>query len=247
MNNKEKIQYGRQIHLPQIAESGQQRLLDARVFIVGMGGLGSPVALYLAAAGVGHLVICDYDHVELSNLQRQIIHRRDSIGELKVVSAARTIHALNPDITVNTLSRNLDAEEMREQIEAAHVVVDCSDNFSTRFMINRLAVQLERPLVSGAAIRWEGQICSFDSSQEESPCYHCLYSDDGTEGDSCEMEGVVAPLVGIIGAMQAQEVMNVLLEQPALVGKLMVFDAITMTWRTIRLAKDEACPVCGKN
>lgn len=236
--------YQRQIRLPEVGEAGQQRLLDSRVLIIGMGGLGSPVALYLAAAGAGHLVLVDFDKVEESNLQRQVIHRQESIGELKVDSARASLEVINPALEITCLSWELDEDELSEQVNLADVVVDCSDNFPTRFLLNRIAWAEATPLVSGAAIRWDGQLASFDARIEASPCYQCLYHDDGTDGANCAMEGVIAPLVGVIGTMQAQETINVLLGSPGLVGRLMLFDGRRMEWRSLKLRKNPGCPVC---
>ncbi|MEE9492411.1 MAG: molybdopterin-synthase adenylyltransferase MoeB [Gammaproteobacteria bacterium] len=244
MKPEAKEKYARQIRLDEIGEAGQRRLLDARVLIVGLGGLGSPVALYLSAAGIGHLLLSDFDQVDLSNLQRQIIHRPKTIGRLKVDSAAACLADLNPDTHLTTFARGLDEEELMTQVARVDVIVDCSDNFSTRFLLNRIAVQTQTPLVSGAAIRWEGQISTF-AFDENCPCYRCLYEDDGSEGDNCEMEGVIAPLVGVIGSLQAQEVINVLLGKSALAGRLLLFDAQRIEWREMRLKKAKDCPVCG--
>lgn len=245
MKPQHRARYDRQIRLPAIGEEGQQRLLDARVLVIGMGGLGSPVALYLAAAGVGHLVLSDYDIVEENNLQRQIIHTQDSIGSLKVESARQRLLAINPDIDITCLARELEDAELRAEIRQADAVVDCTDNFPSRFLLNRICWQLKTPLVSGAAIRQEGQVTTFDPRIDDSPCYQCLYSDENVEGATCAMEGVVAPVVGIIGTMQAQETINVLLGRPALVGALLLLDAQTLQWHRVQLPRDPACPVCS--
>ena len=244
MNPEQKKRYDRQIKLPSIGEKGQQRLLDSRVLIIGMGGLGSPVALYLAAAGIGHLVLSDYDSVEESNLQRQVIHTQSSINNLKVDSAKERISALNPDIKVTPLGYELDEKELHSEVELADAVVDCTDNFPSRFALNRVTVDLKTPLISGAAIRQEGQIATFDSRNSANPCYQCLYNDTDLEGMTCAMEGVVAPVVGIIGTMQAQETINVLLERSALTGKLMLLDAQSLEWQRIQLPKNPNCPIC---
>ncbi|CAA6804163.1 MAG: Sulfur carrier protein adenylyltransferase ThiF [uncultured Thiotrichaceae bacterium] len=245
MTPEQKSRYDRQIKLPAIGEEGQQRLLDARVLVIGMGGLGSPVALYLAAAGIGHLVISDYDTVEESNLQRQVIHTQDSINDLKVDSAKKRILAINPDIKVTTLGYELDHEELASEVALADAVVDCTDNFPSRFQLNKITVKLKTPLISGAAIRQDGQIATFDSRDAANPCYQCLYSDNNLEGVTCAMEGVVAPVVGIIGTMQAQETINVLLDRSALTGKLMLLDAQSLEWQRIQLPKNPNCPICN--
>ncbi|MFT5258348.1 MAG: molybdopterin/thiamine biosynthesis adenylyltransferase [Saprospiraceae bacterium] len=245
MNPQQRNRYSRQIKLPSVGEGGQQAFLDARVFIVGMGGLGSPLALYLAAAGVGHLVISDFDQVEESNLQRQIIHTQNRVGELKVDSAKAGILAINPECEVTTLAYELDETELIEQCEGADVIVDCTDNFPSRFGLNQLSLNTQTPLVSGAAIRQEGQISTFDPNVANSPCYQCVYTDEGLESATCAMEGVMAPVVGIIGTLQAQEVLNVLLNKPALVGRLLLLDAANIEWQSVKLSKNPHCKVCG--
>ncbi len=244
MNKQQHNRYQRQIRLSSIGEKGQQRLLDSRVLIIGLGGLGSPVALYLAAAGVGELVLSDYDVVEESNLQRQIIHTQASIGSLKAESAKERLLAINPDIEISCLPHQLSADELQDQCSKADVVVDCIDNFPGRFLINKACVSTQTPLVSGAAIKLEGQVTTFDSRLKTSPCYQCLYTNEGIEGATCEREGVVAPVVGVIGTMQAQEVINVLLGKSALTGTLMVFDAQYLDWQRITLPKNPVCPIC---
>ncbi|MEE9352675.1 MAG: HesA/MoeB/ThiF family protein [Thiotrichaceae bacterium] len=246
MNKKQSNRYSRQIRLPSIGEVGQQRLLDARVLIIGMGGLGSPVALYLAATGIGHLVLSDYDVVEESNLQRQVIHTQDSIDLLKVDSAKQRLLAINPECQITTLPFELDANDLASEFEKADVVVDCTDNFPSRFLLNAISLQTKTPLVSGAAIRQEGQISTFNPQESHSPCYRCLYSDEGLEGVTCAMEGVVAPVVGIIGTMQAQETINVLLGRSALTGTLMLLDAYSLDWQRIKLPKNPTCPACSR-
>lgn len=247
MNDEQQDQYSRQIRLPQIGSHGQQQLLDSRVLIVGMGGLGSPAALYLAAAGIGHLVVSDYDRVELSNLQRQIVHQYADIGELKAQSARRHLLAVNPGIKVTAIDWELDATELTEQIRQASVVLDCSDNFPTRYAVNRACMSLCVPLVSGAAIRMEGQVVCCIPTHEASPCYQCLYplQADHAEAPTCSEEGVASPLVGIIGSMQAMQAMLILLGHTAgLTGKLHLFDAQSMEWRTVTVGQDPECPVC---
>jgi len=245
LNPEQRERYSRQIQLPQLGSDGQQRLVDARVLIIGMGGLGAPVAMYLAAAGIGHLVINDYDQVDLSNLQRQVIHRTADIGRLKTDSARDQLLALNPGIQVTTLARSLLEDELGEQIAQADLVLDCSDNFETRFTLNRLAVQARTPLVSGAAMRFEGQVAVF-SNDGNGPCYQCLYQDDGVQGDTCSQIGVLAPLVGAIGSLQAIEAIKVLTHiGHTLAGHLLIFDALDMDWRKLRLRQDPHCPVCG--
>ncbi|CAG0907604.1 unnamed protein product [Cyprideis torosa] len=246
MTPEQKDRYSRQIRLPYMGEKGQQTLLDARVLVIGAGGLGSPVLLYLAAAGVGHLVISDFDVVESSNLQRQIVHSEHSVGSLKVDSARQAIQALNAGIQVTPLAFELEGEALAEQVALADVVVDCTDNFPSRFQLNELTYASKTPYVSAAAVRREGQLTTFDSRQDSSPCYRCLYPDTAVEGVTCALEGVLAPVVGIVGTMQAQEVLNVLLGVSALTGALMLFDGSTMEWHRMVLPKKPGCPVCGQ-
>jgi adenylyltransferase/sulfurtransferase len=238
--------YSRQILLPAVGVEGQERLLGARVLVVGLGGLGSPAALYLAASGVGELVLVDFDQVDLSNLQRQVAHGTADVGRLKVDSARERLRALNPEVEVTTHARVLEGEDLRAQIRAVDVVVDASDNFATRFELNAACVAVRRPLVSGAAIRMEGQVTVFDPGRAESPCYRCLYPEASEREETCSRLGVLAPLLGIIGSIQATEVLKLLLGvgEP-LIGRLLVVDALAMEWRTLRLRRDPACPVCG--
>lgn len=246
MNDDQLLRYSRQIMLPQVDVAGQQRLLDSRVLIVGMGGLGSPVAMYLAAAGVGKLVLADFDDVDLSNLQRQILHGSHDIGRPKVESARDTLRVLNPEVEVVALNARLEGEALATQIAAADLVVDATDNFATRFMLNDACVAERKPLVSGAAIRMEGQVSVFHNERDDSPCYRCLYRDEGELAQTCSENGVLAPVVGIIGAVQATEALKVLLGiGESLGGRLLLLDALTMEWRTLKLRKDTACPACG--
>ncbi len=247
MNDEQLLRYSRQIMLPQVDVAGQQRLLDSRVMIVGMGGLGSPVALYLAAAGVGQLVLADFDTVDLSNLQRQILHGSDDIGRPKVESARESLQVLNPEVSVSTLTERLEGEALARQIRAVDLVVDATDNFATRFMLNDACVVARKPLVSGAAIRMEGQVSVFHNERDDSPCYRCLYREEGEElAQTCSENGVLAPVVGIIGAVQATETLKVLLGiGDTLGGRLLLLDALTMEWRSMKLRKDMACPACG--
>lgn len=245
LKQNELDRYSRQIKLPQVGSEGQERLLSSRALIIGMGGLGSPAAMYLASAGVGHLVITDYDRVEPSNLQRQIIHRSSDVGELKAHSASNTLKALNPDLQITPIDWELDEQELLEQVALADVVLDCSDNFPTRYAVNRACMAKGTALVSGAAIRMEGQLASYLPQYEDSPCYQCLYQQEEDQAPTCSEEGVVSPLVGIIGSMQAMHAMLVLLGQTEpLIGKLHLFDAHHMEWRTARVSRDPQCPAC---
>jgi adenylyltransferase/sulfurtransferase len=247
MDDKQLLRYSRHILLPQVGVDGQQKLLDARVLIIGLGGLGSPVAMYLAASGVGHLVIVDHDRVELSNLQRQIVHNTDSIGRDKTASAQAGLQRLNPEIRITTFNKTLGADELAEQVRLADAVVDASDNFATRFGLNRLCVEYKKPLISGAAIRMEGQVTTFRPDIPDSPCYRCLYQDMDEIAETCSETGVLAPVPGIIGSIQATETIKVLTGVGrTLHGHLLVLDAQTMEWHDMILRKDPDCPVCGK-
>jgi len=247
MNDDQLLRYSRQILLPQIDITGQQKLLGSRVLIVGLGGLGSPVALYLGAAGVGHLTLVDDDVVELSNLQRQIIHGEKDIGRLKVESAADSLRALNSSIQVDIHSVRLSEQALIVAVDAADVVVDCSDNFATRFLLNKVTQQLKTPLVSGAAIRMEAQVTVYDPRISGSACYRCIYEDNGELQQTCSESGVLSPLLGIIGSIQAVETVKLLTNiGESLAGRLMVFDAFAMTWRELKLRQDPDCPVCNK-
>lgn len=247
MDDDQLLRYSRHILLPEIGIAGQQKLLDAHALIVGAGGLGAPVALYLAASGVGHITICDDDAVDLTNLQRQIVHFTDAIGQPKVESARRTLARINPYVQVTTIAERIGGERLDGLVASANVVIDCTDNFATRHAINRACVKSRVPLVSGAAIRFDGQIASFDLRKPDSPCYHCLFPESGDlEEMRCAIMGVFAPLVGIIGSMQAAEALKLLMGIGRdLSGRLLLLDALAMEWRSVRLKKDPACPVCG--
>ncbi len=244
MNDQQLLRYSRQIMLPQLDYQGQQKLLNAKVLIIGLGGLGSPIALYLAAAGVGELHLNDFDHVDLSNLQRQIAHTTERVGQSKVHSAAAAIRQLNPEIKVITLSERLTASQLAAEVDAVDLVIDASDNFETRFAINAACVQQKTPLISGAVIRFEGQVTTILPG---GPCYRCLYQeDDNHEAERCSETGVLAPLPGIIGSIQATEALKQLAAIGApLQGKLLLMDALTMEWRTLRYQRDPSCPVCN--
>lgn len=245
MDEKQLDRYARQIRLPQIGEQGQQKILDSSALIVGMGGLGSPAALYLAAAGIGKLVINDFDIVEASNLQRQIIHTDRSIGENKVDSAKQGIEAINPECEVETIYYQIDGDELKSTIDGVDIVLDCTDNFPTRFEVNRYCVETATPLVSGAAIRLEGQIMNYQPGIR-SPCYQCLYTKIYENAETCEMEGVLGPVVGVIGTMQALQTLLILTGQgEPLIGKLLLLDAVSMEWQGVTLPRNPACPVCG--
>jgi len=244
MDDNQLLRYSRQIMLPQFDVAGQEKLLASTALIIGMGGLGSPAAMYLAAAGIGHLILVDFDEVELSNLQRQIMHQTTDIGRPKVESARDTLQRLNPDVQVTIIDHQLNGSELQDWIAKADVVLDGSDNFATRFAINDACVVTKTPLVSGAAIRMEGQVSVF-LNDGTGPCYRCLYKDEGELDMRCSTNGVLAPVVGIIGSIQATEAIKVLTGiGETLHGRLLLLDAQHMEWRSLKLKKDPACPVC---
>lgn len=245
MNDAQLLRYSRQIMLPELGIAGQERLRSASVLVVGLGGLGSPVAMYLAASGIGRLVLADFDAVDLSNLQRQLVHTTERIGLPKAESAQVALASLNPEVDLVTVKRSLTDDTLPALVGDVDLVVECSDNFATRFAVNAACVKAGRPLVSGAAIRMEGQVASF-SGQPGGPCYQCLYPRNGDADETCSANGILAPVVGIIGSIQATEAIKILtgLGQP-LFGRLLLLDAALMEWRSLRLAADPACPICG--
>ena len=247
MNDDQLLRYSRHILLPEIGIEGQERLLASHALVIGAGGLGSPVALYLASAGVGRITICDGDSVDLTNLQRQIVHRTESIGIAKVDSARATLHSINPHVKVNAICERLDEGRIAELTAAADVVLDGSDNFATRHAVNRACVRHAKPLVSGAAVRFDGQVAVFDMRRADAPCYACLFPEAGESEDvRCAVMGVFAPITGIIGTIQAAEALKLLAQTgEALTGRLLLVDALTMQLRTIKFSKDPGCPVCG--
>ena len=247
MNDQQLLRYSRHLLLPEIDISGQEKLTRSSVFILGAGGLGSPAALYLAAGGIGKLFICDHDLVDLTNLQRQILHDTASIGELKVDSAKKTLQRINPEIEIISLAQHATDDLLNEEISKVDAVIDASDNFSARHLINQACLNHRKPLISGAAIRFKGQITVFDFRRNDSPCYHCLFPESG-DGDnpSCATMGVFSPLAGIIGCIQAAETIKVLLDiGETLNGRLLLLDGLTMCWRSLRLNKDPLCSTCG--
>lgn len=247
MDDQQRLRYSRHLLLNEFGEEAQERLLAARALVVGAGGLGSAALMYLASSGVGRITVCDGDRVELTNLQRQIVHRFDSVGQPKVASAASTLSALNPDIRVEALEERAGPERLMALVRGADVVLDCSDNFATRHAINRACVAASRPLVSGAGIRFDGQIAVFDMRRADAPCYHCLFAEDAQSAEErCATMGVFAPLVGIIGTFQALEAIKLLASiGETLSGRLMLFDALASRWHEVRLARDPHCRVCG--
>mgnify|MGYP001571112618 CR=1 FL=1 len=247
LNDELLLRYSRHILLPDVGVSGQTRISDASVLIVGAGGLGCPVALYLGAAGVGRLLLADGDRVDLTNLQRQIGHATAAIGENKADSLARSVRAINPEIEVRALREALAGSALQAAIAEVDLVVDASDNFATRHAVNRACVLLGKPLVSGAAIGFSGQLAVFDSRRPESPCYHCLFPDHADEPElRCAEAGVFSPLVGVIGSMQAMEALKYLTRVgELLVGRLLLWDGLRSEARVMKVPRDPACPVCG--
>ncbi len=247
MHDEQLLRYSRQVLLPQIDVGGQQRLLASSVLIVGLGGLGSPVALYLAAAGVGRLLLADHDEVDLSNLQRQILHQTDGLGQAKVDSAMRRLGSLNPDVELIPLRQKLVGEALRQAVAQVDLVLDCTDNFATRQAINSACFALGRPLVSGAAIRLEGQLSVFDPRRDDSPCYECLYGTGEDSALSCSEAGVAGPMVGVVGALQALEALKLLAGfGEVMVGRLLLVDGLGSRFRELRVRRDPGCPCCGE-
>ncbi len=244
MNDKDLLRYSRQIILPEVGIEGQQSLLDSTLLLIGVGGLGSPSAMYLASAGVGHLILADFDQVELSNLQRQVIHSTDDIGKDKVISAKETLSSINPNIKITTLT-NLSADNIDEWVQKADIVLDGTDNFDTRFKINQSCVSNKTPLVSAATIRFEGQLSVFKGYEKNQPCYQCLYPVVGDNNENCVDNGILAPVAGILGTLQALQAIKVILNLgEQLVGQLMIVDALDLKFRKIKLKKDKRCSIC---
>lgn len=241
------LRYSRHILLPQVGIEGQERLLNSRALVLGAGGLGSPAALYLASAGIGTLALADGDTVDLTNLQRQILHRTSAIGHPKVQSGAATLAEINPLCRVVPLQERLAGARLEEEIALADVVLDCSDNFVTRHAVNRACVKFRKPLVSGAAIRFDGQIAVFDTRQADAPCYHCLFPEsEDVEEIRCAVMGVFAPLTGIVGAVQAAEALKLVIGcGDSLAGRLLLLDGLAMEWRSIAVPHDPGCAVCS--
>jgi adenylyltransferase/sulfurtransferase len=246
VNDDQLLRYSRHILLPELGIEGQQRIVDARVLVIGAGGLGSPAAYYLASAGVGTLVLADGDEVDLTNLQRQILHHTESVGRAKALSGQETLARINPGCRVVALCERLAGARLEDEVSAADVVLDCSDNFATRHAVNRASVRSATPLVSGAAIRFDGQVAVFDSRGGDAPCYHCLFPEnEDVEEVRCAVMGVFAPLTGIIGCIQAAEALKLVAGcgEP-LRGRLLLLDGLAMEWRSIAVPRDPACPVC---
>ncbi|WP_338769601.1 HesA/MoeB/ThiF family protein [Massilia sp. METH4] len=247
MNDEQLLRYSRHILLDEIGIEGQQKLLAARVLVIGAGGLGSPAALYLASAGVGRLTIVDDDDVDLTNLQRQIAHTTARVGQPKALSAKESIAAINPDVQVEALIERVDDARLAELVAGSDVVLDCTDNFKTRHAVNRACVAARVPLVSGAVIRFDGQVSVFDPRNEAAPCYSCLFpQDQAFEDVACSTMGVFAPLVGVVGAMQAAEALKLVMGTgTSLAGRLLMLDGLRMEWTSIGVGRAAGCPVCG--
>jgi adenylyltransferase/sulfurtransferase len=248
MDDQQLLRYSRHILLPELGVDAQQRFAAARVLIVGAGGLGCPAAQFLAAAGVGHLTLGDPDRVDLTNLQRQTLFATADVGTPKAEAAAARLAAINPEVKVDARVARLEGEALAQAVPAADVVLDCSDNFATRHAVNRACVAAGVPLVSGAAIRFDGQVAVFDPRIPGTPCYHCLFGEgEAIEETRCATMGVFAPLTGIIGATQAAEALKLLARVgTSLAGRLLLFDALAMEWREVRIPRDPSCPVCGQ-
>lgn len=246
MNDDQLLRYSRQIMLPQVDIAGQEKLLASHALVIGAGGLGSPAAIYLAAAGIGQLTIADDDVVELSNLQRQVLHHDNDIGKQKTTSARESLATINPEVNITTIPERLQGENLASVVNSVDVVLDCCDNFATRFAVNAACVKHRTPLVSGAAVRLEGQLAVFLPDQENSPCYSCLYREGEEEDQTCSENGVLSPIVGIIGSLQAMEAIKVILALgETLSGRLVLFDAMTHEWRILKVPRDPECPVCA--
>jgi len=247
VDDSQLLRYSRHILLDELGIEGQERILKGHALIIGAGGLGSPAALYLASAGVGTLTLVDHDTVDLTNLQRQILHTEARVGQSKVASGMTALAQINSSIAVIPLEERLEGEALEERIAMADIVLDCSDNFATRYAINRACVKAQVPLVSGAAVRFSGQVSVFDFSRPDTPCYHCLFPDGQPVAEErCAVTGVFAPLTGIVGSLQAAETLGLLAgigTSPT--GRLLLIDALSQTFRTVTFSKDPACPVCG--
>ena len=247
MDDRQRLRYSRHLLLNEFGEEAQERLLGAHALVVGAGGLGSAALMYLASSGMGRITVCDGDRVELTNLQRQVVHRHEAIGQAKAASAAATLAGINPEIRIEALVERAGPERLLALARGADVVLDCSDNFATRHALNRACVAARKPLVSGAGIRFDGQVAVFDLRREDAPCYHCLFAEDArAEEERCATMGVFAPLVGIIGTFQALEAIKLVAGVgDTLAGRLMLFDALASRWHEVRLARDPHCAVCG--
>ena len=248
MNDQELLRYSKQVMLPQVDIEGQQKIIDSTMLIIGMGGLGSPAAFYLAGAGVGHLIIADFDQVELSNLQRQIIYRTTDIGSDKVDAAKARLLELNPNIKVTIANELLHTGNLASLVKDVDIVLDGTDNFESRFEINKACVEYKKPLVTAAVIRMEGQVSVFKGYERDQPCYQCLYPQEGDENENCVENGILAPVAGLIGSIQALQAIKVLLDLgDQLTGALLLVDALDLSFRKIKIGKDKMCPTCSNN
>ena len=246
MNDEQLLRYSRHILLNELGIEGQERLRRAHALVIGAGGLGSPAALYLASAGVGVLTLVDGDRVDLTNLQRQVLHTTDRIGMPKAASGRVALAALNPDVRIETIEERVEGSALEALVARASIVLDCSDNFATRHAVNRACVMHRRPLVSGAAIRFDGQVATFDLRDPQSPCYACLFPPGDGEDELCSIMGVFAPVTGIIGTVQAAEALKLAAGiETGLRGRLLILDALTMHWHSVRVPRDPQCPVCA--
>jgi len=248
MNDDQLLRYSRHILLHEFGIEGQEKLLAAHALVIGAGGLGSPAAMYLASAGVGRITLCDGDSVDLTNLQRQILHTTAAVGRAKAYSGKDTLAQINPEVEVVAISERVEGEKLAQLVASADLVLDCSDNFATRHAVNRACVHSRKPLVSGAAVRFDGQVSVFDLRDAEAPCYNCLFPEDSEpEETRCAVMGVFAPLTGIIGAVQAAEALKLLAGAgESLSGRLLLLECLKMEWRPVRLHKDPDCKVCGR-
>ena len=248
LSDDELLRYSRHLLLEDVGETGQEALKKANVLIIGMGGLGSPASLYLAAAGIGHLVLSDFDNIEMSNLQRQITYQSDDIGESKVEVTKRKLQQINPDIKVRSINKAMPEEQLTMELTMADLVLDCTDNMATRQMINKACVNAKVPLIVGAAIRLEGQLMFFDHSQADSSCYHCLFPDLEEQTLNCSNSGIIGPVVGTIGTLQALEAIKYFVGLPSgIKNKLKLFDGKSLDWQTFAINKDPKCTVCGQH
>lgn len=246
MDDRQRLRYSRHLLLNEFGEDAQQRLLAGRALVVGAGGLGSAALMYLASSGVGHITVCDGDRVELTNLQRQVVHRESSLGHPKAASAAATLASINSEICIVALEERLEGDRIAELVREADVVLDCSDNFATRHALNRACVASRTALVSGAGVRFDGQVAVFDLRKPESSCYHCLFPEADGDEERCATMGVFAPMVGVIGTLQAMEAVKILAGVGhSLAGRLQLFDALSSRWHEVRLSRDPRCAVCG--
>ncbi len=249
MDDSQLLRYSRHILLPEFGIDAQEKFAAAHALIIGAGGLGAPAAQFLAAAGVGTLTLCDPDAVDLTNLQRQILFATSDVGTPKVVAAKARLNAVNPEIRIEMVPARVGPDQLAPLVARANVVLDCCDNFATRHAVNRACVAAKTPLVSGAAIRFDGQVAVFDSRDDASPCYHCLFGEgEELEETRCAIMGVFAPLVGIVGATQAAEALKLVAGiGEAITGRLLLLDAYSMRWRDVRVPRDPDCPVCGRH